>query len=161
MKVPFQFISVNGSKNASLQTDAELRDIKEILSGRIQPFDETAAHVLNLVAALKENKPKVVHFSGHGNNFGELMFLDKDDKPYPADKAAIQEIFRLHRGSVRLVVLSACCSAAQGRTSRKPRRHGHWFSPAGRRRYRQPLRIRSVSAPARRGGRRGRSGSRA
>jgi CHAT domain len=113
LKVPFQFISVNGSKNASLQTDAELRDIKEILSGRIQPFVETAAHVLNLVAALRENKPKVVHFSGHGNNLGELMFLDKDDKPYPADKAAIQEIFWLHRGSVRLVVLSACCSAAQ------------------------------------------------
>ncbi len=113
VKFPFQFISVNGVEKAPVSADDENRDIKEILADYIIPFDAPAARVADLAGALRENKPRIVHFIGHGNRFKELMFLDDKRKTYGADRNAIEAIFGMHHGDIRLVVLNACYSQQQ------------------------------------------------
>lgn len=113
MKFPFQFISVNGAEKAPVSADEENREIKEILDDYIIPFDASAARVADLAKALRENKPRIVHFIGHGNKFKELMFLGDDRKVQGANREAIQAIFGMHHGDIRLVVLNACFSQEQ------------------------------------------------
>jgi hypothetical protein len=113
VKFPFQFISVDGVEEAPVSAEKQKREIEEILDDYITPYDAPAARVADLAKALRENKPRVVHFIGHGNRFKELMFLDDEDKVYGANRQAIQAIFGMHRGDIRLVVLSACFSREQ------------------------------------------------
>jgi CHAT domain len=73
-----------------------------------------AARPDDLIQALNEVKPQVVHFSGHGGSEG-LVLVGEDGLPQRVGAAALTHLFRVFRGDIRLVVLNACFSVAQAR----------------------------------------------
>lgn len=103
-----------------LRLDEEVRQIRQMVRAARHrdalEFDvRWAARTDDLLQALNETRPQVVHFSGHGGAEG-LVFAGGDGThPQPVAPSVLAELFRAFRGDLRLVVLSACHSDAQAR----------------------------------------------
>jgi WD40 repeat protein len=96
--------------------DQEASAIRKVLkrSGyrdRFELVTRWAAEPHDLLRELRELKPTVVHFSGHGGQDG-LFFQAPNGDARVVSPAAIAETFGAAGGSVKLVVLSACYSEA-------------------------------------------------
>jgi len=76
---------------------------------RFELVTRWAAEPHDLLRELRELKPTVVHFSGHGGRDG-LFFQASNGDARVVSPAAIAEAFGAAGGSVKLVVLSACYS---------------------------------------------------
>ncbi|HWO25043.1 MAG TPA: CHAT domain-containing protein [Kofleriaceae bacterium] len=111
------FLAANPIGTDLRALDREARAIRAELqrSGHRDRFAfETrwAAEPLDLLRELRELRPTVVHFSGHGGH-GGLFFQAADGSAQIASAAAIAETFGSAGSSVKLVVLNACYSHAQ------------------------------------------------
>ena len=111
------FLAANPIGTDLRALDREARAIRAELkrSGHRDRFAfETrwAAEPLDLLRELRELRPTVVHFSGHGDQ-GGLFFQTRDGRAQVASAAAIAETFGSAGSSVKLVVLNACYSHAQ------------------------------------------------
>jgi hypothetical protein len=105
--------------NSRLRVDEEVRLIREKLRaadfGDLVTFEvRWAARTDDLLQALNETHPEVVHFSGHGRSDG-LVLVGKDGYPYSVDGAALAQLFRVFKSDLRVVVLSACLSLPEAR----------------------------------------------
>lgn len=103
-------------KNARpLRLDEEARDLKEKLRTvqnkviDIVVVNEWAVRVDQIQDALFNEKPQVLHFSGHGNK-GNLVFEDRNGNVARVDVKAFADLISLHADSVKCVILSACYS---------------------------------------------------
>jgi hypothetical protein len=106
------FLAANPHGTDRRALDREARSIREELrrsQGRACFELETrwAAEPLDLLRELRELKPVVVHFSGHGGQ-GGLVFQAPDGDARIVSPEAVQTTFGAAGVSVRLVVLSAC-----------------------------------------------------
>ncbi|GIJ48331.1 hypothetical protein Val02_52170 [Virgisporangium aliadipatigenens] len=72
-----------------------------------------AVRFTDLRSALLASRPTVLHLSGHGTARGEIVFLDDHGLPQTAPAAVLTGLFRILRGELRCVVLSACFTDAQ------------------------------------------------
>jgi tetratricopeptide (TPR) repeat protein len=117
-KVRVLFLAANPAGTPPLKLDegirqitakvraAEYRDSLELVSRwAVRPDD--------LLQALLEVKPHVVHFRGHGSSASELVLLDDQDNPKPVSQAALVHLFRTLKDNLRVVVLDACYSRPQ------------------------------------------------
>jgi len=101
-----------------LGLDQEFREIKDKLRGS-QHCDSIrlvyclAARPDDLLQAFNEERPQIVHFSGHGTNRDELVLLDDRGKPKFVSKIAISSLFKTMKDRIRIVVLNACFSKGQ------------------------------------------------
>jgi hypothetical protein len=87
---------------------SEHRDPPELVSRwAVRPDD--------LMQALLEVRPHVVHFSGHGSKPQELILLDDRGNPKPVSREALLHLFRTLKDNVRVVVLNACSSPLQAK----------------------------------------------
>lgn len=59
---------------------------------------------------VKHIKPHIVHFAAHADEVGEIVFENDQGQAQPVPVDALAELFRLHAGVVRCVVLNACAS---------------------------------------------------
>ena len=114
------FLAANPSNESKLQTDREYRIIKaEIKRGThrdafefLQP--QIAVTVTELLRALNE-KPQIIHFSGHGDTAGIVITNDNNQSlllPLPA----MERLFKPLKEIARIVVLNSCYSAIQAKT---------------------------------------------
>src|SRR5215208_5626388 len=115
MKHTILFLAANPSGTDPRALDCEARAIQVELerSGfrdRFELVTRWAAEPLDLLRELRELKPTVVHFSGHGSRDG-LFFQAPNGDARVVSPAAVAETFEAAGGSVKLVVLSACYSA--------------------------------------------------
>jgi TPR repeat protein len=85
---------------------AEYRDELEIC-------ERWAVRTDDLIQALNEVRPQVVHFSGHGGSQGLVLVGPDGRTPHRVDAEALAELFQEFRDDVRVVVLSACFSLPQ------------------------------------------------
>jgi hypothetical protein len=92
--------------------DSKYRDSMELIV-------KYAARPQDLVQALYENSPHIVHFSGHGSDSSEILLLNEQDKSRPVDKAALSRFFGTRKGNIRLVLLNACFSRPQAQAITK------------------------------------------
>src|SRR6516165_7325440 len=91
---------------------AEYRDSLELVSRwAVRPDD--------LLQALLEVKPHIVHFSGHGSQAQELILLDDQGRPKAVSQEAIVHLFRTLKDNVRVVILNACSSRPQAKALTK------------------------------------------
>jgi hypothetical protein len=72
-----------------------------------------AARQDDLIQALNEVRPDIVHFSGHGWSNGLVMMDSRGRRPHPVDVVLLTGLFRVFRGQIRVVVLNACLSHPQ------------------------------------------------
>ena len=100
-----------------LQLDADVRLIRQKVRAGIYRdslvFDyRLAARADDLIQVLNEISPQVVHFSGHGSSDG-LALEGMDGGAHLVPPAALEDLFRVFRGDIQVVVLNACLSVPQ------------------------------------------------
>jgi hypothetical protein len=100
-----------------LQLDEDVRRTREKVRAAEHRdalvFDlRLAARPDDLIQALNETPPQVVHFSGHGTSEG-LVLVGSDGGPHPVGPDALRRLFKVFRGDIRVVVLNACLTLPQ------------------------------------------------
>lgn len=105
-------------RTPALQLGDDVREVRERVEAAthefVMEFDwRLAARTEDLVKALRQTRPQVVHFSGHGENEGLVLTAPGGRGARLVDAEAVRRIFEVFRHRVRLVILSACYSKEQ------------------------------------------------
>lgn len=112
-KIRILFLSANPSATGRIGVDKEARRIEEMLEKSLRRDDFELIKWLALMAddlphLLMKYKPHIVHFSGHGNYAKELIVEGAGGRSKRIKTPALVEVFRVHRGDIRVIVLNAC-----------------------------------------------------
>ena len=112
------FLAANPQGTAQLALDEEIRSIEAKIRSAdyrdsLELISKWAVRPDDLLQALNQHRPRVVHFSAHGNPTEELYLVGSDGQPKVVSKAALQQLFRVLRDDIRLVVFNACFSRPQ------------------------------------------------
>lgn len=108
------------SERPDAHVGMEAREIRASLRGarfgeRFSVHLEPAARLVEVERGLREYRPHVVHFCGHGDE-ERLFLLDDEGDALPVDPAALAGLVaRVAGPELRLVVLNACRSLAHAR----------------------------------------------
>lgn len=108
------------AREPRLFLDEDIRQIREAIRlsryhRRIEIDVRPAARVDDLLQALNDVRPHVVHFSGHGWSEGlELVAADGYGAQL-VDVEFLTGLFRQFRGNIRLVLFNACASETHAR----------------------------------------------
>lgn len=108
------FLAANQSASSRLALDEEIRDIDARLRrsryrDQIVLRSRWAVQPGDLLEALNDDQPSVVHFSGHGNS--GMIFLHDGT---PISPSVSQRLFAVSSEHIRVVTLSACYSREHG-----------------------------------------------
>ena len=112
------YLGVSPEDAVRLRTDEEARDIREAIRLSDNPDniafeDRWAMRQTELLQALNEVNPEIVHFSGHGAEDGSLAIEDSAGKTLLVSKDAMATVIEAAAERVRLVVFNACFSDEQ------------------------------------------------
>jgi CHAT domain len=119
-QIKILFLAADPSDKTRLRLGQELRDIRE----RLQLSKERDTFVLDsresvrpgdITQAIFDVEPQIVHFSGHGENTGELCFENLQGKVQPVKPDALAALFELVADQINCVVLNACHSEVQAK----------------------------------------------
>jgi hypothetical protein len=132
METKILFLFANPGLTEKLDQDGEYDSVRDsILSSRFgYDFKLSQIKKVSLAKLRREFsifQPQVVHFSGHGDESGILIFQDSYETPETAPIDTIADVFRIHNNNpmiskdkkIRLVVLSACYSDKQAKAIAK------------------------------------------
>lgn len=111
-------LSAHGGRAPRLLLDEDVRQIRQKVRMAQHrdalDFDvRLAARTDDLLQALRETRPRVVHFSGHGETEGLVLVSADGRRAHRVDASALTQLFRLFRGDIGVVVLNACFSLPQ------------------------------------------------
>ncbi|HAS42831.1 MAG TPA: hypothetical protein DCS93_20290 [Microscillaceae bacterium] len=119
-KTSILFLCANPDPTAQLNFDKEVNKIE--LSLKLSNYrDKFSFHNKRAVngdiirAGLRDYKPEVVHFSGHGAGEEGIIILDEFDEPTILSNQALNAMFKIYKTHVKCVVLNACYSEEQAR----------------------------------------------
>lgn len=117
-KVVALFFAANPQDQVQLRLDEEVRSINNQLKSSkysdcvklesywaIRPFD--------VLYALNEFSPAIVHFSGHGSEKDEIVFLDNQGQSKLVSKDAIVQTMMASSEGIRLIFFNTCYSRNQ------------------------------------------------
>jgi hypothetical protein len=87
------FLASNPTGTTVLNLDEEIRAITEKIRASehremINLVSAWAVRPDDLIQSLNECRPQIVHFSGHGNQQGQIILTDNDRTPKPVSSAA-------------------------------------------------------------------------
>lgn len=111
-------LSSNPKNTTRLRLDEEVREIEEgFKRAKIRDkFDiktKWATRPTDMQRAILEEKPNIIHFSGHGVGQQGLVLEDKVGKAKIVSTKALSKLFELFSDYVECVVLNACYSEKQ------------------------------------------------
>lgn len=117
-KLTILFLAANAVQTAPLALDKEMREISDMLRKSdcrdcIECFSRWAVRPLDILQAINELQPEIIHFSGHGTATGELLLEGEGGKPKIVSKEAIIGAITAASEKVRLVFFNACFSQIQ------------------------------------------------
>lgn len=102
-----------------LRVDKEIKQIKESINDPlIYNFKLehcAAAYLQQIPIFIAKEKPDIVHFSGHGDKRGRLIFNDLNDDSSPASLDSIENIFKYLSNDIKCVFLNSCYSNEQAK----------------------------------------------
>lgn len=115
------FMASNPEGTSQLRLDEEVRAIQEKI--RLSEFRDSihfesrwAVRSADILQAINETNPTIVHFSGHGAKNGDLVLSNPDGTPKFVSKEAISMAISTASDTVRLVVFNACFSEHQAKS---------------------------------------------
>jgi hypothetical protein len=120
-KLKILFVSANSIPSAPLKVEDEY---KEVLA-KVRPSKNwdirhnPSATLKEVVDEIKLYKPDIVHFSAHGSPSEKIVLNNQAGKPKSVSTKALEQLFKIMKGNVRLVVMNSCYSAAQARAIAK------------------------------------------
>jgi hypothetical protein len=111
------FLASSPDNLAHLALDKESRDIEERIRqaeyrDAIEFVPKFAVRRGDLQLYLNEQKPHVLHFSGHGSQ-DQIAFMEADGIAAPVSQAGLKSLLTALKGNIRLVVLNACYTQQQ------------------------------------------------
>lgn len=117
-KITVLFMSSNPIDTQPLRLDEEARVIQEKIRlaqyrGSVNFESRWATRASDILQAINETNPTVVHFSGHGTNTGELILQNPDGSMKLVTKEAISQTMATASDTIRLIVFNTCFSQAQ------------------------------------------------
>ena len=113
------FLAANPQGTVPLQLDKEMQKIKDSLSSRgllsnqfqiVQRWETSPADVRQ---AILQEKPEIVHFSGHGEGQAGLVLVDDRGRPKLVGADALADLFKFVADKVECVLLNACYAEFQ------------------------------------------------
>ena len=112
------FLAADPSNETRLRLGEEQREIENgIQMGKerknITFTPKTSVRPKDISQALLDITPKIVHFSGHGTQSGQLCFEDNTGNSHPVEPEALANLFDQFRDNIECVVLNACFSESQ------------------------------------------------
>lgn len=112
------FLASNPRDQQQLSLDEEVRLIAEMIRksehrDAVKLESRWALRTLDLLQALNEIKPCVVHFSGHGSDQEEIVFQDDAGRSKFVSKEAIVRTMAATSDGIQLVFFNTCYSNAQ------------------------------------------------
>ncbi len=117
-KIVVLFMAANPIDQQQLRLDEEARAISEMIR-KSQHRDAVklescwAVQPLDVLQAINEFKPAIVHFSGHGSDRDEIVFQDDSGRAKLVTKEAIVQTMMAGSDSIRLVFINTCYSRGQ------------------------------------------------
>lgn len=115
------FIAASPENEDPLRLDKEVREIQR----RMRETDyrdsvtfevRLATQTTDLLQALNEVRPDVVHFSGHGDQEA-LIFEDSDGQAKPLHIEDLAQLLRISSDRIRLALFNSCNSAVAARSA--------------------------------------------
>jgi WD40 repeat protein len=94
-----------------IQDELQRSDLRERFTFHVKP----AVRPEDLSRALLSLRPQVVHFSGHGEEQGEIWLEDRIGGRHPIGPDDLAALFQIVQGTVSCVVLNACYSEKQAK----------------------------------------------
>lgn len=121
-KLVVLFVAANPRDQNQLRLDEEVRDVTaRIQSSRygrsVDLRSIWAVRPGDLMEALSEHRPHVVHFSGHGSDEDEIVFLNDAGNTKRVSKDAITATIATTADHVRLVLFNTCYSRGQAESA--------------------------------------------
>lgn len=121
-KIKVLFFAANPPDQQQLLLDEEVRDITQQIRmseyrDSVELHSRWAVRTGDLLQALNELKPRVVHFSGHGSEEGDLVFLHEDGSPKFVTEEAMAASIATVADHVRVVFFNTCYSRAQAQAA--------------------------------------------
>jgi len=114
-KIAVLFIASNPLDQQQLRLDEEAREI-EIMIRKSEYRDSVsfitkwAARPLDILQAINEINPTIVHFSGHGSDEDQLVLQDNSGNTKLINKEAIVQTMVSTSDSIKLVFFNTCFS---------------------------------------------------
>lgn len=117
-KIKVLFFAVNPKDTDRLRLDEEARNIRDTIAKskhRDSVIFETrwAVRPMDLLQAINEVNPTIIHFSGHGSMTGDLALEDNDGQAKLVSSDAITQAITTISDTVRFAFFDACHSAPQ------------------------------------------------
>lgn len=117
-KINVLFLASNPLDQPQLRLDEEARSIAEMIRktkhrDSIQFVSFWAIRPIDVLQALNENTPAIVHFSGHGSDQDEIVFQDNQGNAKFITKEAIVQTMTASSEGIRLVFFNTCHSHNQ------------------------------------------------
>ena len=117
-KITVLFLAANPIDTHQLRLDEEARSIHEKLRlselrDSIQFESRWATRASDILQAINETNPTIVHFSGHGTGTGELVLQNPDGTAKLVSADAISTAIATASDTIRLIVFNACFSEVQ------------------------------------------------
>jgi hypothetical protein len=112
------FMASNPLDQPQLRLDEEARAIAEMIR-KSEHRDSVklescwAVRPLDVLQAINEFAPRIIHFSGHGSDQSEIVFQDQSGQAKSVSKEAIVETMAATSGDIRLVFFNTCYSRGQ------------------------------------------------
>jgi CRISPR-associated protein (Cas_APE2256)/CHAT domain len=117
-KLKILFLAANPRTTSRLAIDTEYREIsdtllKATLRDRFELKNEGAVRYEDFNYRLLSEKPRYLHFSGHGSEEGELCLDDGVGKTQKIPLETLEALFKILSNQVECVLLNACYSQTQ------------------------------------------------
>lgn len=117
-KIKVLFLAANPQDQPQLRLDEEIRAITEKIRASeyrdsVELISCWAVRTSDLLQALNEHQPHIIHFSGHGTNSGELLLQDSKGNIKYVTPEAITATLSTAADNIRVVVFNACFSVNQ------------------------------------------------
>ena len=107
-RITVLFFATNPMNTDRLRLDEEVRSIQEMIRksehrDSITFKSHWAVRPLDILQAVNELNPDVIHFSGHGEDTGELVLESNDGSAKPVTKEAITQTIMTASDRIRLL----------------------------------------------------------
>ena len=112
-KIKILFLAASPDDAGRIRSDIEAREIEKRLreakhGNAFELIKMFAVQPEDILTALREQKPHIVHFSGHGSRAGKIVLENVLGGGQPVKIYALAGLLRTLKGNVKMVVLNAC-----------------------------------------------------
>ena len=115
------FLSANPIDTQQLRLDEEAREIEDMIRKSehresVKFISKWAVRPLDILQAINEYDPSIIHFSGHGSKDNELALENPDGTTKLTSRAAIVQSMAMTSDNIKLVFFNNCYSSEQAKS---------------------------------------------